>query len=52
MLNWAHYRFKQTLKFQALKRGATVIDVTEEYTSKTCTIGRSCSSKLRRLKAF
>ncbi|WP_237396717.1 transposase [Okeania sp. KiyG1] len=37
MLNWAHYRFKQTLKFQALKRGATVIDVTEEYTSKTCT---------------
>jgi putative transposase len=37
MLNWAHYRFKQTLKFHALKRGATVIDVTEEYTSKTCT---------------
>ncbi|NEP81069.1 MAG: transposase [Okeania sp. SIO3B3] len=37
MLNWAHYRFKQTLKFHGLKRGATVIDVTEEYTSKTCT---------------
>ena len=37
MLSWSHYRFKQTLKFQALKRGATVIDVTEEYTSKTCT---------------
>lgn len=37
MLRWSHYRFKQTLKFQALKRGATVIDVTEEYTSKTCT---------------
>ncbi len=37
MLNWAHYRFKQTLKFHAFKRGATVIDVTEEYTSKTCT---------------
>ncbi|NET46107.1 MAG: transposase [Okeania sp. SIO2B3] len=37
MLSWAHYGFKQTLKFHALKRGATVIDVTEEYTSKTCT---------------
>ncbi|MGK7894590.1 MAG: RNA-guided endonuclease InsQ/TnpB family protein [Xenococcus sp. (in: cyanobacteria)] len=37
MLTWAHYRFKQTLKFHGLKRGATVIDVTEEYTSKTCT---------------
>ncbi|MDE5080656.1 MAG: zinc ribbon domain-containing protein [Trichodesmium sp. St18_bin1] len=30
-------RFKQTLKFHGLKRVATVIDVTEEYTSKTCT---------------
>ena len=52
MLNWAHYRFKQTLKFHAFKRGATVVDVTEEYTSKTCTLGRSCSSKLKRVKAF
>ena len=37
MLHWAHYRFKQTLKFHGLKRGTTVIDVSEEYTSKTCT---------------
>nr|WP_236117061.1 transposase [Hassalia byssoidea] len=37
MLRWSHFRFKQTLKFQALKRGCTVMDVTEEYTSKTCT---------------
>lgn len=37
MLNWSHYRFKQVLKFQAFKRGATVLDVTEEFTSKTCT---------------
>ena len=37
MLHWARNRFKQTLKFHGLKRGATVIDVTEEYTSKTCT---------------
>jgi putative transposase len=37
MLNWAHHRFKQVLKFQAFKRGCTVLDVTEEYTSKSCT---------------
>ena len=37
MLHWAHYRFKQTLKFHGLKRGTTVIDVSEEYISKTCT---------------
>jgi putative transposase len=36
MLTWSHYRFKQTLKFHALKRGCVVHDVTEEYTSKTC----------------
>ena len=36
MLHWARNRFKQTLKFHGLKRGATVIDVSEEYTSKTC----------------
>ncbi len=37
MLIWAHYRFKQTIKHQANIRNARVIDVTEEYTSKTCT---------------
>ena len=37
MLHWAGNPFKQTLKFHGLKRGATVIDVSEEYTSKTCT---------------
>ena len=37
MLHWARNRFKQTLKFHGLKRGATLIDVSEEYTSKTCT---------------
>ncbi|BAY47629.1 transposase [Scytonema sp. HK-05] len=36
MLTWSHYRFKKTLKFHALKRGCVVHDVTEEYTSKTC----------------
>lgn len=36
MLTWAHYRFKQRLKHQAAKRGSQVIEVGEEYTSKTC----------------
>lgn len=36
MLTWAHFRFKQTLKHQASQRGCIVVDVTEEYTSKTC----------------
>ncbi|MGI2904268.1 RNA-guided endonuclease InsQ/TnpB family protein [Tolypothrix sp. VBCCA 56010] len=37
MLTWAHYRFKQALKHQANLRSCQVVDVTEEYTSKTCT---------------
>ena len=52
MLSWAHYRFKQTLKFQALKRGATVIDVSEEYTSKTCTKCGKVHQKLGSSKHF
>ena len=36
MLTWSHYKFKQTLKFHAIKRDCVVHDVTEEYTSKTC----------------
>ncbi|MFO7032165.1 transposase [Limnospira fusiformis CCALA 023] len=36
MLTWAHYRFKLTLRHQAEITRTTVVDVTEEYTSKTC----------------
>jgi putative transposase len=36
MLNWAHYRFKLHLKQKAELNGCNVIDVTEEFTSKTC----------------
>jgi putative transposase len=36
LLTWSHYRFKLTLKHQALKRGTKVREITEEYTSKTC----------------
>lgn len=36
MLTWAHYRFKQVLKNKAELNNCQVIDVTEEFTSKTC----------------
>ncbi|MEG4318175.1 MULTISPECIES: transposase [unclassified Microcoleus] len=36
MVTLSHYKFKQTLKHQASKYGCVVVDVTEEYTSKTC----------------
>jgi putative transposase len=46
MLNWAHYRFKLHLKQKAELNGCNVIDVTEEFTSKTCT---SCGHVHRKL---
>ncbi len=52
MLTWAHYRFKLTLKHQAEITGTTVVDVTEEYTSKTCTHCGHVHSKLGGSKAF
>ncbi|NJM72336.1 MAG: transposase [Scytonema sp. RU_4_4] len=52
MLKWSHFRFKQTLKFQAFKRGCTVMDVTEEYTSKTCTKCGHVHVKLGSSKKF
>ncbi|WP_233787316.1 transposase [Dulcicalothrix desertica] len=52
MLTWSHYRFKQTLKFHALKRGCVVHDVTEEYTSKTCSKCGHVHEKLGANKKF
>ncbi|MGB7709640.1 MAG: transposase [Microcoleus sp.] len=52
MLTWAHYRFKQTIKHQANIRNASVIDVTEEYTSKTCTHCGHVHQKLGGSKVF
>ncbi|NEP48587.1 MAG: transposase [Moorea sp. SIO3C2] len=52
MMNWAHYRFKMTLKHQATKRGCFVVDVTEEYTSKTCTKCGQIHRKLGGSKKF
>ena len=37
MLTWAHFRFKQFLKFKASELGCLVLDMNEAYTSKTCT---------------
>jgi len=36
MVTLSHYRFQQMLKRQAVKYGSFVVDITEEYTSKTC----------------
>jgi putative transposase len=52
MLTWAHYRFKQTLKHQAVLRESQVVDVTEEYTSKTCTKCGHIHTKLGGSKVF
>ncbi|KYC42827.1 hypothetical protein WA1_11920 [Scytonema hofmannii PCC 7110] len=52
MLTWSHYRFKQTLKFHALKRNCVVHDVTEEYTSKTCSKCGHIHEKLGGNKKF
>jgi putative transposase len=35
MIGLSHYKFKQTLKWQALKKGKIVLDVNESFTSKT-----------------
>jgi len=52
MLSWAHYRFKLFLKQAAVRRGCTVVDVTEEYTSKTCTRCGHIHAKLGGAKKF
>lgn len=36
MLTWAHFRFKEFLKFKAREYSSNVVDVNESYTSKTC----------------
>ena len=37
MMTWSHYRFRQMLKAKAVETGTFVKEVTEEFTSKTCT---------------
>jgi len=52
MLTWAHYRFKTFLKQAAQTRDCIVVDVTEEYTSKTCTACGHIHLKLGGAKKF
>lgn len=52
MLTMAHYRFKLFLKQKAALNGCTVVDVTEEYTSKTCTSCGHIHQKLGGAKTF
>ncbi|HEY9779354.1 MAG TPA: transposase [Leptolyngbyaceae cyanobacterium] len=52
MLNWAHYRFKLHLKQKAELNDCNVIDVTEEFTSKTCTSCGHVHRKLGGAKVF
>jgi len=52
MLTWSHYRFKQVLKNRAELSGCQVIDVTEEFTSKTCTKCGRIHTKLGGNKVF
>ena len=52
MVTLSHYKFKQTLKHQASKSGSIVVDVTEEYTSKTCSKCGHIHPKLGGSKKF
>jgi len=52
LVTWSHYRFQQTLKHQAAKYGCVVVDVTEEYTSKTCSKCGHIHTKLGGNKRF
>ncbi|PIK88108.1 transposase IS605, partial [Synechococcus sp. 65AY6A5] len=47
-----HYRFKQFLKFQAKKKNVVVVEVSEAYTSKTCTKCGHIHTKLGGAKVF
>ncbi|TAH15030.1 MAG: transposase [Oscillatoriales cyanobacterium] len=52
MVTLSHYKFKQTLKHQAAKYGCAVVDVTEEYTSQTCSKCGRVHTKLGGNKYF
>jgi putative transposase len=53
MLTWAHYRFRMRLKQKASAGlSVQVVDVTEEYTSKTCGLCGKINQKLGGNKHF
>ncbi|NMG21838.1 zinc ribbon domain-containing protein [Brasilonema bromeliae] len=52
MLSWSHYRFKEYLKFKAQEWNTQVIEVSEAYTSITCTKCGHIHTKLGGNKKF
>ena len=36
MMSWAHGKFRETLKSMCDKKGKVMINISESYTSKTC----------------
>ena len=52
LLKYAHYSFKQKLKWVGKKLDCKIIDVTEEYTSKTCGNCGHIDNKLKNKKIY
>jgi putative transposase len=51
-LNWAWFRFRQTLEYHCAKNGSVVVEVSEAYTSKTCSKCGHVHQKLGSNKVF
>jgi putative transposase len=52
MLTWAHYRFKEFIKFKAREYSSIVLEVDEAYTSKTCSKCGKINYQLKGQKIF
>lgn len=52
ILNLQHYKFKERLRSKCSEYGSTLIDCTEEYTSKTCTKCGVLNNKLGSSEVF
>jgi len=51
-LNWAWFRFRETLEYHCAKNGSVVVEVSEAYTSKTCSKCGHVHKKLGSNKVF
>jgi putative transposase len=52
MLGWSHWSFKELLRHKMEMKGGKLLDCTEEYTSKTCTVCGRLNHCLGALKIF
>ncbi len=52
MYLWAHYKFRELLKYKTSQRGGRVVDCGEKYTSKTCTCCGRLNQALGASKKF